>query len=40
MECGPKEPRKNNSSLFYELVHLFIVPEIESAHPVDTEVQS
>jgi len=24
----------------YELVHLFIVPEIESAHPVDTEVQS
>ena len=24
----------------YELIHLFIVPEIESAHPVDTEVQS
>ena len=24
----------------YELVHWFIVPEIESAHPVDTEVQS
>src|SRR5438094_762141 len=24
----------------YEFVHLFIVPEIESAHPVDTEVQS
>ncbi len=24
----------------YELVHWFVVPEIESAHPVDTEVQS
>src|SRR5258708_14429322 len=38
--AGQRNRARIIAHCLYELVHWFIVPEIESAHPVDTEVQS